>query len=91
MSGFRPSVIASVVLGLMTRMVRFVGAILIIVAGVPKCFKQGVLVVLVSPMIALSRKRDGKELLRITFVELIFGQSGKLKRIVDKMDQVPGN
>jgi hypothetical protein len=30
MSGFKPSVIASVVLGLMTRMVRFVGAILII-------------------------------------------------------------
>jgi hypothetical protein len=41
MSGFRPSVIASVVLGLMTRMVRFVGAILLIAAGVPKCFKRG--------------------------------------------------
>ena len=60
MSGFKPSVIASVVLGLMTRMVRFVGAILIIVAGVPKCFKRGVLVVLVSPMMVLSRRRDGK-------------------------------
>jgi hypothetical protein len=33
----------------------------------------------------------GKELSRVTFVKLIFGQSGKLKRIVDKMDQVPGN
>ena len=69
MSGFRPSVIASVVLGLMTRMVRFVGAILIIVAGVPKCFKRGVLVVLVSPMMVLSRRRDGNELLGVTFVE----------------------
>jgi hypothetical protein len=39
MSGFKPSVIASVVLGLMTRMERFVGAILVIAAGVPKCFK----------------------------------------------------
>jgi hypothetical protein len=86
MSGFKPSVIASVVLGLMTRMVRFVGAILIIVAGVPKCFKRGVLVVLVSPMTVLSRRRDVKELSRVGFVKLIFGQSGKLKRIVDKMD-----
>jgi hypothetical protein len=46
MSGFRPSVIASVVLGLMTRMERFVGAVgAMIAAGLPKCL---VLVVLVS-------------------------------------------
>jgi hypothetical protein len=42
MSGFRPSVIASVVLGLMTRMVRFVRAVgSMIAAGVPKCLKTG--------------------------------------------------
>lgn len=58
MSGFRPSVIASVVLGLMTRMVRFVGAVgAMIAAGVPKCLKRGVLVVLVSPMDVLNSRR----------------------------------
>jgi hypothetical protein len=49
MSGFRPSVIASVVFGFMTRMERFVGAIVATAAGVPKCSTGGVLVVLVSP------------------------------------------
>jgi hypothetical protein len=58
MSGFRPSVIASVVLGLMTRMVRFVRAVgSMIAAGVPKCLKRGVLVVLVSPMDVLNSRR----------------------------------
>jgi hypothetical protein len=60
MSGFRPSVIASVVLGLMTRMVRFVGALgAMIAAGVPECFKRGVLVFLVLPMDVLWRQREG--------------------------------
>ena len=57
MSGFRPSVIASVVLGLMTRTERFVGAILMIAAGVPNVPQMGVLVVLVSPMDVLNSRR----------------------------------
>jgi hypothetical protein len=58
MSGFRPSVIASVVLGLMTRMARFVGAVgAMFAAGVPKWLKRGVLVVLVSPMGIFGRER----------------------------------
>jgi hypothetical protein len=53
MRGFRPSVIASVVLGLMTSMERFVGAM--IAAGVPKCL----LVVLVSLKDVGCGGRDG--------------------------------